>query len=202
MIKVKKFIQEVIPGFEANSYLVKSNNKAILIDPGTVSEKLKQELKDVQLEAVLLTHAHFDHIMGLNYLNVPIYLTKEEMVVLKTPEYNYSSMYGLSLDLANKNIRNIEEYTTFDNVKVTTYNTPGHTGGSCCIKIENHLFTGDTLFVNTIGRTDLATSSTKEIYKSLEVFKKFSSDTIIYPGHGGKAKMKKVREINPFLNRK
>ena len=174
--------------FQTNSYVV---NKKIIIDPASNLNNFVEEPVDI-----LLTHGHFDHIMGLKFLNFKyVYVHPNDCELIKDYKKNLSSLINkkIEFEVKCKNIMELYE----------VIHTPGHTMGSCIIKIENYLFTGDTLFADSIGRTDFPGSSEKEMIKSLKILKDYlktlPKDTIIAPGHGTMSSIGEVLISNPYL---
>ena len=156
-----------------NCYILIDKSDAIVIDPGDEYEKIKYEIKGLNLKALLVTHYHFDHVGALNnFKNIEI--------------YDYKSI--------NKKIK-------INNFEFEIIETKGHTSDSVSFyfKKENKLFSGDFLFQHTIGRTDLETSKYKDILKSIEKIKKYPVNTEIYPGHGNNSILKDEIENNPFF---
>lgn len=199
-MRVKKFEQFFDPAFSENTYLVSKGKSCFLVDPGMIGPELKEELKKYELQFVILTHGHSDHFLGIEDLDVPVYISEHDLKLVRNPEYSYATYMNSTSTFPNKDFRNIDDLPLFEGEKFKLIYTPGHTKGSVCVQILDKLFTGDTLFVNTIGRTDLFSAGMSDMTKSLKELKsKISNNTIVYPGHGGYAKMKIVLEMNPFL---
>ncbi len=199
-MKVKKYEQFFDPSFSENTYLVAIKDSCFLVDPGIIGEELQEELQKYKLEFVILTHGHSDHFLGIEHLDVPVYITNHDLKLVRNPEYSYATYMNSSSTFPNKEFRDIFTLPTFMGEKFTIIETPGHTKGSVCVQLRDRLFTGDTIFINTVGRTDLFSGNMNELTKSIKLLKeKVSNNTIIYPGHGGYAKFKKVQEMNPFL---
>lgn len=175
--------------FQENTYFLIKNNELIIIDPGIDEEKIKSEIKkrDLKLKYVLLTHGHYDHILSAPAIDTIVYAHEDEKMLLQDAELN------LSIYISNRKIilKNVKYFTggffELDNFEI--FHTPGHTAGSVVIKIDNNLFTGDTLFLDTVGRTDLPTSNAKRLQESLKIFKNYDKNTMCYPGHGQSFKL-------------
>lgn len=199
-MKVKKYEQFFDPSFSENTYLVSNRDECFLVDPGMLGPELKEELANYKLQFIVLTHGHSDHFLGIDELDVPIYISKDDLRLVRNPEYSYATYMNSTKTYQNKDFRDINDLPNFSGEKFKVFYTPGHTKGSVCIQILDRMFTGDTLFINTIGRTDLFSGSMNEMTRTLKELKqKISNNTIIYPGHGGYAKFKKVLEMNPYL---
>lgn len=157
---------------ETNCYILIKDNEALIIDPGDEYNKIKKELKNLNLQAILITHHHFDHVGALhNFKNIIIDNTSE------AKEYEIGKF-------------------KFEIIK-----TPGHTSDSISFyfKEENMMFVGDFVFENSIGRTDLDTGNYKEMKKSIEKLKTYPINTKLYPGHGNDTTLEIEIKNNPFF---
>ena len=188
-----------------NIYILIEGDGAIVIDPGYEFDSLVDliENRNLKLEKILLTHGHGDHIGSCEQLrakyNIPVYAHEKERELLLDPNLNLSAaMYGaISLDADFYVNEDSELY--FNDHKIEFIYTPGHTIGSQCIKIGQNLFTGDTLFRNSIGRTDLPTSSPEDMKNSLEKIKLLDDELIVYPGHNSSSTIGDEKKYNQFL---
>ena len=204
----------------SNCYVVNFNNEddesiSIIIDPSVPYRYLKKDIKG-KLKAIILTHGHYDHFSELescleNNKDVPIYLHKNALNKLNDPYGNCSQMFGVNYTI-DKNKYNfiytndkIElEYSNGKKEELLVFNTPGHTNCSITIMYENYLFTGDFLFNNSIGRTDLYSGNPVEMKKSLEWIKglmKYDSkdNYFIYPGHEEETNLIDELKYNYYL---
>lgn len=180
---------------QANCYFLINKNNCLIIDPADDASFILEELQKQQLNLVgmLATHGHFDHVMAVGEiqksLDIPLHIHKDDQFLIKrldkTAEYFLS--YKPFILPINK-IKNLSIVNSLNikNFKLKIIHTPGHTPGSCCIyfKEENSIFTGDTLFKEGIGRTDLSYSSKNDLKKSLKKIFKLPRETIVYSGHG------------------
>ena len=184
----------VVGPIRTNCYLIKNklSDGVIIVDPGGDEEVIENRMLAYHMKpvAILLTHGHFDHIGAVNQLKsrfgVKVYAYQDEKEVLERPDINLSSMFERPMSIkADVYLRDNEEFE-LDGIKIKTIYTPGHTIGSCCFYIENEkvLFSGDTLFAYSHGRTDFPTGSEGAIIRSItERLLKLESDVKVYPGH-------------------
>jgi len=196
-----------LPGGEgANSYIVAGRDKAAVIDPVS-SEEIIAVLrkKGLQLQYVILTHGHFDHILGVEEL-VKEYPEARVMVhpgdedKLADPVKNVSRSFGQEITVRVNTVPLTGE-TELDlgGVTLEVMETPGHTGGSICIKTGKIVFTGDTLFRGSVGRTDLGDGSPSDLTASLKKIMELPGETRVLPGHGETTTIGEEKEDNPFL---
>ena len=188
-------VERVIFGeYRANSYLVYENNEAILIDASLNVEKLTEclEKNEAQLKAVFLTHAHFDHIINLKQIiekfDIKVYAHNKALVNMQDQHKNMSDITSEPFVIEiNENFVGLldgDKVKCLPDKEIECFETPGHCESSMCFKIDNELFTGDTLFYGTCGRCDLWDSNVNEMKRSLLKIKDISNITKYYPGHG------------------
>ncbi len=193
--------------YSANCYLVYSGDRGFIIDPGGEGEKISDEAEKLGFkpEFILLTHGHGDHIGAVNWLKdhygIPVFAHKDEAKLLEDPDMNLSStMVGGSHSvIVNRLLEDGEiiEPGVFD---VEVIHTPGHSKGSVLYRIGNSLITGDTLFLGSVGRTDLVGSSSADMLNSLQTKILPLDDGLeIFPGHGPSSNMAYEKVNNPFL---
>lgn len=200
------------PGGESsNSYLLVEGKKALLVDAGTENPpKVEPFLasEGLELTAVLLTHAHFDHIMGLASLKpgCPVYVAKEDRQALSSPRLNGSRSFGFSFRLAETSIH-IEEYPSSGELDLPPFGrievifTPFHTEGSVCLYFPKAalLFSGDTLFLGSVGRYDLPGGDGRKVLSSLQKLIALPDRATFFPGHGPKGNLGTEKRNNPYL---
>lgn len=207
-MKIGRLIYGVeTPGNNANTYVVTNDdNEAIIIDPSAKNTRLLNFLKSNSLKpvAVLLTHGHYDHIKGIPLLlenySIPVYIHYLDKSLLSNSVENVSeySFEKVELDIDTIDVTDGEHLNLIKGIDIEVIHTPYHTAGSCCYYLEDNktIFTGDSLFKNSIGRDDLPTSCPRFRTKSLEKLKKLPDDVIIYPGHGDISSIKHEKKTN------
>ena len=204
-------IETIVVGpVQTNCYIVsdEASKQAILIDPGEGAQRLIQFISknELTLTVILLTHGHFDHIMAAKQVasefGTPIYCSEAEEKLANDMNLNCSMMFGqpaqVVVDLTLKD----DQVLNLLGSKVKVIATPGHTSGSVCyyFEHENVIFTGDTLFFESIGRTDFPTGNGRELMTSIQN-KLFllPKDTIVYSGHGCETSIGHEINNNPYV---
>lgn len=184
-MEIKRF---VLSAYQSNCYIVVQNKKAIIIDPGDESKKVVDYIKENDLEVVLIyaTHGHVDHVAGIKYFKdlykVNTYGPKKDEIWFTNPNYN-----RLGYDIPIDRYIGEGDQIVLDDIIFDIYDTPGHSKGGTVLYNKDHdlCFSGDTLFRQTIGRTDLPFGDFEEIKKSIhKMYDLFADPTKVYPGHG------------------
>ena len=190
---------------QENCYIVSSDatHNAILIDPGDECPKIKAFLQKKKLTAKIIahTHGHIDHIQADNEFNLPVYVHALDVELLKNPDKNLSSFLSHPFKVDGQ-IKPVQDSDTIilDEIILKVLFTPGHTPGGICLACGAIVFTGDTLFAGSVGRTDFPGASHEQLIKSIrEKLLVLPDATIIYPGHGPHSTIGKERKANPFL---
>ena len=211
MIHVEKFAFLDIDDLCANAYIVSdSNNDCVIIDPSVSTNNFINCINknNLNLKAILLTHGHFDHIRGVNNLlanyQVPLYINHLDDCMLLDSYLNGSKMMGkeIVVDTKTVDIKDNDALKLLED-EIRVIHTPFHTKGSVCYYFVNNklLFSGDTLFKNSIGRDDLPNASPQETDSSLKKLKNLPKECKIYPGHGANTIMADELNYNYFLSR-
>ncbi len=198
---------------QTNCYVLYNPQKdCIIFDPGAEGEKLIAYLEKEQLkpQAILLTHAHFDHIGAVDeirqYYKVPVYVHENEANWLTDSTLNGSQLFmnGRSITVSppDKIIKK-EEVLSIGGFTFEILETPGHSPGSVSFYVENMntVFAGDTLFQGSIGRTDLPGGNQEQLLNSIkEKLLALPKETTVLPGHGPVTSIEKEVHFNPFIN--
>ena len=190
-------------------YIDSKTSHGFIIDPGYEGEKLLEIIKENEwiIEAILITHGHFDHIGAIEYLrknlNCEVYAGENAKIYFENPEYNLSYMTGKEIVLNGyEPLKEGEKVALKDNSNfyLEVMETPGHTKDGVVYfnKEEKIAFVGDTIFKGTYGRTDLPGSSEEEIEESIKKILSLDKETILYPGHSDETTVKE--EIENYVN--
>lgn len=198
-----------------NCYLIsdETTKEALIVDPGGAGEALAEEIRKqgLSLKAILLTHAHFDHIAGvaalLEKIPAPLYAGENEKRLCSMPEYNNSKDYGRPTTVKPDVWARDGEKFNLAGLDFTCIATTGHTEGSVCWYFPKEttgdqpiLFAGDTLFEESVGRTDMPTGSMSDLVRSVKD-KLFAlpDETLVLPGHGGSTTIGHEKQYNCFV---
>ncbi|KAB3537280.1 MBL fold metallo-hydrolase [Alkaliphilus pronyensis] len=203
-------LEKVAAGiYGVNCYIIgdEKTSKAAVIDPGGSSDKILQviEENDLELEYILLTHGHGDHIGGVEKIQektgVPLYIHEADLYILKDKNKNYSSSMGANpVELTTESFIKDNDTLELGELKLKIIHTPGHTPGGVSILVENILFTGDTLFANSIGRSDLEGGNHNQLIKSIKTKLMALDDEItVLPGHGPASRVGIEKLTNPYI---
>lgn len=205
---LKTFIEGPI---DANNYLIidEKTNDAVLIDCSSARSEFINAVRDsgVNLKYILLTHGHFDHLLGVDkfkeVFGVDIYVSEEDMEQVRlVPDMMqmFAGMMPVNISEANHFVHDGDEFVIGD-ITIKAISTPGHTQGGMCYLIGNKLFSGDTLFQSSVGRCDLPGGSLKNITDSIKN-KLFTlpDETEVFPGHGAKTTIGFEKKYNEILN--
>jgi glyoxylase-like metal-dependent hydrolase (beta-lactamase superfamily II) len=205
-----KIISLVLGPVGTNCYFLinEDTKETIIIDPADNASAIKQRLKmeDLTPVAILLTHGHFDHILAAKDIaeeyNILIHAFYEEWSLLGDAKLNAGYLIRRNFTLTPHKELNDNEILNMAGMDLLVIHTPGHTKGSICFyhKESQSLITGDTLFYESVGRTDLPTGNSVTIQKSIsERLFKLDDTTKVYPGHGDVTTIGHEKMYNPFL---
>lgn len=206
MIKIGKIVMGSV---QTNCYFLYQENekKIIVVDPADRGEYLYNAFseKGFEVAAILLTHAHFDHIWGCNKLRelsgAQVFAWEEEKEVCESAKLNVSADVGRPYEVTVDWYLKDGEKVTVEGMEFTVIGTPGHTQGSCCYYFEkdNILISGDTLFEGSVGRTDLPTGNGRTLSSSLKnKLMVLPEETLVFPGHGNGTTIRDEKKYNPF----
>jgi glyoxylase-like metal-dependent hydrolase (beta-lactamase superfamily II) len=180
--------------YSTNCYIIEKNNHIILVD---FIPEVEKHLANKKIDKILLTHIHFDHIALLSsfqkHFDFELVLSDFAYKNINNPRYNllehissYMDFENIDVDLKNAKIVNDGDIIEWEGYKIKAISTPGHSECSMCyfLEEENLLFSGDTLFAGTYGRTDLPSGDNEKIFVSINrLFEILKDDVIVYPGH-------------------
>ena len=195
MLKMKSL---PLGAYQTNTYLVweETSSTCVVIDPGYQPETILQEAKALgkEISAIFLTHGHFDHVGAVRDLvaatDCPVYLNEADLSMppqMTAGPLYYTHTYGEG------------DFIDASGLSFKVLHTPGHTPGSVCLMCENALFSGDTLFWGSCGRTDLPGGSWATIRVSLQRLRDLNGDFEVYPGHGDTTTLSFERKMNPYM---
>ncbi|MBR4579809.1 MAG: MBL fold metallo-hydrolase [Lachnospiraceae bacterium] len=200
----------VLGVLENNCYFIhrEGETDTIFIDPNSQGDKLFVRLREkgLEIKAILLTHGHFDHIMGANEMRqisgAKIYACEDEEELLGDPGMNSSYKVGRPYTVKPDVLLKDGEEINVGSMKFKVIKTPGHTVGGCCFYSEEDkvLFSGDTLFCESCGRTDFETGNAGLLKQSLRKLMELPEDVKVYPGHGEFTTIEHEKMYNPYLN--
>ena len=208
-----KWTQIPLGIMQTNCYIVeREDGSCLLFDPGSEGEKLIQllEQKKLQPRAIVLTHAHFDHIGAVDelrkYFTIPVYVHEKEKNWLSDPMLNGSKVFRLQNAITAKPADRFftkEKVVNMEGFEFYVFETPGHSPGSvsCFFEKEGFVISGDALFKGSIGRTDLPEGNHSQLLDSIhDKLLTLPEETIVMPGHGSVTTVLDEMDSNPFLN--
>ena len=190
-------IQKLTLGlYQTNTYLLANDTEAVVIDPGYEADTILDALAGKTLKAILLTHGHFDHVGAVKELvaetgcAVWIHAAEATMPPMVTagPLY-FTHTYDEG-----------DTVSPIAGLELTVLHTPGHTPGSVCLLMGNEMFSGDTLFACSFGRTDLPGGDPRKMMESLRRLASLQGNFFIHPGHGGSTTLDAEKRFNPYMH--
>ena len=190
---------------DTNCYVFgsKRTKEVVVIDPGADPDKIKELIKRENLipKCIINTHGHIDHIGANSELNLPVYIHEKDANFLINPLLSLAAFYGKfrGSPKASRILKEDDEIEISD-IKLRVMHTPGHTPGGISLYYDGIVFTGDTLFAQGIGRTDLPYGSQRDIMNSIkEKLFNLADSIIVYPGHGEETTIGVEKRTNPWL---
>jgi glyoxylase-like metal-dependent hydrolase (beta-lactamase superfamily II) len=191
--------------FFVNTYLLVKDNKCIAIDPGFNEVKINDYLTkhSLKMVGIILTHGHYDHIGNgfvlAKQLHIKVYAHSEEKSIVETN--HLASELGCVPNIDASLIEYFSGKTlTIDIFSFDILLLKGHTPGGTCLKYHNYVFSGDVIFYDSVGRTDLVLGNANDMKQSINKFKQYyNDDDLILPGHGPNGFLKDIKLTNPFF---
>ena len=182
--------------YQTNTYLLANDTEAVVIDPGYEPDTILDALEGKELKAILLTHGHFDHVGAVKELvaetgcAVWIHAAEATMPPMVTagPLY-FTHTYDEG-----------DTVSPMEGLELTVLHTPGHTPGSVCLLMGREMFSGDTLFACSFGRTDLPGGDPRKMMESLRRLASLQGNFFIHPGHGGSTTLDAEKRFNPYMH--
>ncbi len=207
-LTLKKLVLGMV---QTNCYIVSNNEnkEAIVFDPAENADRIEQYLKanDLVCKGILLTHGHFDHILAATELAAvtmaPIHAHEAEVRLLEDPHMNASAQIRRECSLLPEVLLRDGQSLQLAGFTLKVIHTPGHTAGGACYYFPGHgiLISGDTLFLESIGRTDLPTGNSKQLVASInDKLMNLEDQVKVYPGHGDPTTIGYERENNVYLS--
>ena len=198
----------VLGRLQTNCYILESKEESIIIDAGDEPERILRYVKDNRAapKLVVATHAHFDHVLGVDRikreLQIPFAIHKEDIEILESMQTRVRQFMGFSVPPPPKPdqfLADGQEIAVGDDL-VEVIHTPGHSPGSISLAGDGYVFTGDALFHQSIGRTDLPGGDPDTLIRSIrKLLFTLDDDTIVYPGHGPETSISDEKVANPFV---
>ncbi len=204
-----KLTQLTVGQLQVNCYIIETGlNGAIIIDGGANPQGILSlvERNGLTIKAILFTHGHFDHVGAINALkektSAPIYIHAEDEELLVEPKKSFGNFYGMfeSFDSIKPDVLLHDgDIIEVDDVTIKVIHTPGHTKGSSIFLCGDMIFSGDTLFCNSIGRTDLYGGDMVTMQNSLLKIASIEGEYKILPGHGEHTTLSYEKQTNPYM---
>ena len=193
-----------------NTYIVSDEllQNTVVIDPGSEAEKIMEQIdrKGGKVSYILLTHGHADHIGAVDELrkrySAQVAIHKEDADMLGSSSGNLSQFLGNPFTVLPADIFLADgDVIRFGETELKIIHTPGHSPGSICLLGTEVIFSGDTLFESSIGRTDFPGGDIEAMRESLSILEALPGDYTVYPGHGGTTTLAQERAMNPYMGR-
>jgi hydroxyacylglutathione hydrolase len=200
----------VVGELQTNCYILQSNNAAIIVDPGAEPERIVRLIRDIKVKPsqIIATHAHFDHVLGVDMvrakLKIPFLIHHDDLSMLESMQSRVRQFMGFEVPppprvdsyLKDGDVLTVGEET------VRVLHTPGHSPGSISISGSGYVFTGDALFNQSIGRTDLPGGDLETLIHSIrDRLFRLDDNSTVYPGHGPETMIGDEKLANPFVGK-
>lgn len=191
-----------------NCYICGTGKIGFVVDPAANAQKIYKEACELgfEIKYIIITHAHFDHIEAAQQLKeltgAKVIVSEIDSTALNNPTLNLADMFGASVPHITFDITvNDKNAIDFGELSLEFIITPGHTPGSMCILVNKKiLFSGDTLFALSVGRTDFPGGNFGSIAKSVKRLFLLDEETKVYPGHNGTTSIREEKKFNPYVN--
>lgn len=201
-----RVISEKFGSMDNNCSLIidEKTNQSALVDCNEFSQKMIDMIGDTDLKYILLTHGHFDHIIGVKSVKekygAQVVISKEDEPMLNSSKLSLAVFCNAPQNNVDADIivKDGDEITLGE-IKIKVMATPGHTSGSVCYIAENCIFSGDTLFYCSCGRTDFPSGSHEQMMSSLQKLKALDGDYKVYTGHNNLTTLDFERKNNPYM---
>jgi hydroxyacylglutathione hydrolase len=200
----------VVGRLQTNCYILQSAKEAIIIDPGDEADRIRRFLAEMGAKAtrIIATHTHFDHVLGVEGLKAetgaPFSIHKDDLPMLEAMQARVKQFMGYSVPPPPKvdSFLKHDDRVILGNETIQVIHTPGHSPGSISLAGKNYVFTGDALFNQSIGRTDLPGGDYETLVRSIkERLFKLDDNTTVYPGHGPETTIEDEKLANPFVGK-
>jgi len=200
----------VVGDLRTNCYILESDAVAIIIDPGDEPERIVRFIQDIRVKPsqIIATHTHFDHVLGVDTvrakLKIPFLIHHDDLSMLESMQSRVRQFMGFEAPPPPKVDRYLKDRDSLEvgDETIRILHTPGHSPGSISLSGEGYVFTGDALFNQSIGRTDLPGGDLYTLIHSIrERLFKLNDDTIVYPGHGPETTIGDEKLANPFVGK-
>jgi len=200
----------VVGRLQTNCYILQSDSTALVIDPGDEPERILRFIDDIAVKPskIVATHTHFDHVLGVNTirakLNIPFLIHRDDLSMLESMQSRVRQFMSFRVPPPPKVDQFLAdgESITIGQDRVKVIHTPGHSPGSISLAGQGFVLTGDALFNQSIGRTDLPGGDLDTLIRSItDRLFSLNDDTIVYPGHGPETSIGDEKLTNPFVGR-
>jgi len=200
----------VVGQLQTNCYILKSGNEAIIVDPGDEPERILKFINGISVtqRRIVATHTHFDHVLGVDGIRkatkAPFLIHQDDLPMLESMQSRVRQFMGFEVPPPPKVDGYLEdgEFLNLGDETIRILHTPGHSPGSISLSGDGYVLTGDALFNQSIGRTDLPGGDLETLIRSIrERLFKLDDETIVYPGHGPETTIGDEKLANPFVGK-